>query len=232
LPPPQRRWAIATVALAIFLTVVDQTIVNVALPTIAADLNVDASSSVWIVNAYQVAIMLSRLPLSAVGDIFGYNESPCGPGVVRTSLSLGCALAPSLLRPDMDARHAGARRGRRHEREHGARAVHPIRSIASTWHRHQCRHHRGLRCRRPNHRELDFGLCPLAMAVPIKVPIAIIAIAIGIYALPETPRATHPFDVVSSDFEHDHFRELGSRSWTVFSHPTPAMLIAAELASR
>jgi len=68
LPPPQRRWAIVTVALAIFLTVVDQTIVNVALPTIAADLNVDASSSVWIVNAYQVAIMLSLLPLSAVGE--------------------------------------------------------------------------------------------------------------------------------------------------------------------
>ena len=97
LPPPQRRWAIVTVALAIFLTVVDQTIVNVALPTIAADLNVDASSSVWIVNAYQVAIMLSLLPLSAVGDIFGYKRVYLVGLLLFGIASLGCALAPSLL---------------------------------------------------------------------------------------------------------------------------------------
>src|SRR4051812_31915172 len=96
LPPPQRRWAIATVALAIFLTVVDQTIVNVALPTIAADLNVDASASVWIVNSYQVAIMLSLLPLSAVGDIFGYKRVYIAGLALFGVASLGCALAPSL----------------------------------------------------------------------------------------------------------------------------------------
>src|ERR1017187_3980625 len=69
LPLPQRRWAIVTVGFAIFITVIDQTIVNVALPTIGADLGIDASSSVWIVNAYQVAIMLSLLPLASAGDI-------------------------------------------------------------------------------------------------------------------------------------------------------------------
>src|SRR5579872_7336682 len=74
LPPRQRRWAILTVCLAIFMTVVDQTIVNVALPTIGADLRIDASASVWIVNAYQMAIMLSLLPLASVGDILGYKR--------------------------------------------------------------------------------------------------------------------------------------------------------------
>ena len=68
LPIGQRRWAILTIGLAIFITVIDQTIVNVALPTIGADLNIDASSSVWIVNAYQMAIMLSLLPLASAGD--------------------------------------------------------------------------------------------------------------------------------------------------------------------
>jgi len=47
LPQPRRRWAILTVCLAIFATVTDQTIVNVALPTIGRDLGIDASSSVW-----------------------------------------------------------------------------------------------------------------------------------------------------------------------------------------
>src|ERR1043166_2514793 len=74
LPIGQRRWAILTIALAIFITVIDQTIVNVALPTIGADLKIDPSSSVWIVNAYQMAIMLALLPLASAGDILGYKR--------------------------------------------------------------------------------------------------------------------------------------------------------------
>ena len=97
LPPKQRRWAVLTVALAIFMTVIDQTIVNVALPTIGVDLKIDASSSMWIVNAYQMAIMLSLLPLSAVGDIIGYRRVYLFGLALFGAASLGCALSPSLL---------------------------------------------------------------------------------------------------------------------------------------
>ena len=55
----------ATVGLAIFLTVTDQTMVNVALPTMGAELSIGPSESVWIVNAYQLAIMLPLLPLAS-----------------------------------------------------------------------------------------------------------------------------------------------------------------------
>ena len=96
LPQPRRRWAILTVCLAIFATVTDQTIVNVALPTIGRDLGIDASSSVWIVNAYQVAIMLSLLPLSAAGDILGYKRVYVGGLTLFGAATLGCALAPNL----------------------------------------------------------------------------------------------------------------------------------------
>src|SRR6202035_4956298 len=58
---PQRFWAIVTTGIAIFITVVDSSIANVALPTISADLKVDPSATVWIVNAYQIAILLSLL---------------------------------------------------------------------------------------------------------------------------------------------------------------------------
>jgi MFS transporter, DHA2 family, multidrug resistance protein len=50
LPLPQRRWAILTIALGILMSVVDGAIANVALPTIAADLDASPAFSIWIVN--------------------------------------------------------------------------------------------------------------------------------------------------------------------------------------
>ena len=76
-----------TVGLAIFMTVVDQTIVNVALPTMSADLQVDASSSVWIVNAYQVAIMLTLLPC----------RLPATSSVTSACISGACAVYRRLV---------------------------------------------------------------------------------------------------------------------------------------
>ncbi|MDU3131056.1 MAG: MFS transporter, partial [Bradyrhizobium sp.] len=49
LPLPQRTWAIVTIALGIVLAVVDGAIANVALPTIARDLNASPAFSIWIV---------------------------------------------------------------------------------------------------------------------------------------------------------------------------------------
>ena len=71
-------------------------IANVALPTIAKDLNASPASSIWIVNAYQIAIVISLLSLSFLGDMFGYRRVyQCGL-VVFTLTSLFCALSDSL----------------------------------------------------------------------------------------------------------------------------------------
>ncbi len=229
LPPPQRRWAIATVALAIFLTVVDQTIVNVALPTIAADLNVDASSSVWIVNAYQVAIMLSLLPLSAVGDIFGYKRVYLAGLALFGIASLGCALAPSLLALTwMRVMQGLGAAGVMSVNMALVRFIHPINRLG---------HGIGINAviiavsaaAGPTIASSILAFAPWPWLFAIKVPIAIIAIAIGIYALPETPRATHPFDVVSAILSTITFGTLIA-FLDGFSHPSPPMLIAAELA--
>jgi DHA2 family multidrug resistance protein-like MFS transporter len=74
LPIPQRYWAIATIALGIVMAVMDSAIANVALPTIAHDLNASPALSIWIVNGYQLAITISLLPLAALGDIIGYRR--------------------------------------------------------------------------------------------------------------------------------------------------------------
>jgi MFS transporter, DHA2 family, multidrug resistance protein len=96
LPLPQRYWAILVVALGITLAVLDSAIANVALPTIARDLNASAASSIWIVNAYQLSVTISLLPLSSLGDRIGYRRVYLGGLILFTVASLGCALASSL----------------------------------------------------------------------------------------------------------------------------------------
>ena len=66
---PQRIWAILAVAFGVSLSVLDGAIANVALPTISHELNISPSDSIWIVNAYQLAIVISLLSFSTLGDL-------------------------------------------------------------------------------------------------------------------------------------------------------------------
>jgi DHA2 family multidrug resistance protein-like MFS transporter len=97
LPLPQRYWAILTIALGIMMSVVDGAIANVALPTIARDLNASPSFSIWIVNGYQLAITISLLPLASLGEIVGYRRIYLAGLLLFTLASLFCALAHTLL---------------------------------------------------------------------------------------------------------------------------------------
>ena len=96
LPVPRRYWAIAAIVLAISMSVLDSTIANVALPSIARDFRVTEAESIWVINAYQIAILISLLPLSSLGEIVGYRRVSQTGLVVFTLASLGCAFAPSL----------------------------------------------------------------------------------------------------------------------------------------
>jgi DHA2 family multidrug resistance protein-like MFS transporter len=96
LPTPRRYWAVLTIWLAIGMAVLDGAIANVALPTIARDLQASPAASVWIVNAYQLAITVCLLPLAALGDKLGYRRIYMAGLVVFTLGSLGCALSHDL----------------------------------------------------------------------------------------------------------------------------------------
>ncbi|MCX5541976.1 MFS transporter [Paraburkholderia sp. CNPSo 3076] len=96
LPFPQRYYAILVVALGITLAVLDGAIANVALPTIARHLHASAASSIWIVNAYQLSVTISLLPLASLGDRIGYKRVYLAGMVLFTVASLGCALATTL----------------------------------------------------------------------------------------------------------------------------------------
>ncbi len=64
----------ATTMMVIAVCVLDSTIVSVALPSIARDFNADAATSIWIINSYQIAILIALIPLASLGEIVGYRR--------------------------------------------------------------------------------------------------------------------------------------------------------------
>ena len=94
LPLSKRYWAILATALGVGISVIDVTIANVALPTIAHDLGTSPSVTIWIVNAYQMAITISLLSFSSLETFtvtgkftylaFCYSASPQGSVLVPT----------------------------------------------------------------------------------------------------------------------------------------------------
>ena len=96
LPLPQRYWAIFTLVIGMVVSVLDTAIVNIALPTIARDLDTGAAQSIWIINAYQLAVVISLLPLASLGDIFGYRRIYTIGFAVFTCAALVSALSSSL----------------------------------------------------------------------------------------------------------------------------------------
>ncbi|MFI3305470.1 MAG: MFS transporter, partial [Rikenellaceae bacterium] len=93
---PQRIFAILAVMFAVSLSVIDGVIANIALPTICRGLEISASDSIWIVNTYQIAIIVSLLPFSALGDYVGYRRLYIAGLTTFTLMSVGCAVSWSF----------------------------------------------------------------------------------------------------------------------------------------
>lgn len=92
----QLYMGVLALSLATALGVLDSAIANVALPTITRTLRTSPSDSVWIVNAYQLSIIMSILPLSSLGDRVGYARIYIGGLALFTCASLMCAMSRSL----------------------------------------------------------------------------------------------------------------------------------------
>jgi MFS transporter, DHA2 family, multidrug resistance protein len=96
LPVPRRYFAVAAIAIGIAMAVLDGTVVNVALPSIARELGASPSASVWVINAYQLVIVALLLPLASLGERVGYRPVYLVGVAVFTLGSLACALSSSL----------------------------------------------------------------------------------------------------------------------------------------
>lgn len=93
---PSRALAVAAVLTALMLVVLDASIVNVALPTLARDLHVAAASAVLVVTAYQAGLVMALLPCGALGESLGHRRVFVVGVALFTLASLLCATATSL----------------------------------------------------------------------------------------------------------------------------------------
>jgi EmrB/QacA subfamily drug resistance transporter len=92
------RWlALVVLCLGVLMIVLDTTIVNVALPSIAADLGFSETSLVWVVNAYMLTFGGFLLLGGRLGDLYGHRKLFLGGITLFTLASLACGLANSQV---------------------------------------------------------------------------------------------------------------------------------------
>ena len=93
---PKAYLGVVAVLAAIIMSVIDGTIMNVALPTLSEHFGEPPSRIIWVVNAYQLVITISLLSFASLGDIFGYRRVFLFGVAVFGAASLACALSDSL----------------------------------------------------------------------------------------------------------------------------------------
>src|ERR1700729_668278 len=92
----RNRWIALVVLCAGFLMIIlDQTIVNVALPTIQTDLHFSQSALAWVINAYLIAFGGLLLLVGRLGDLIGRRRIFLAGLTVFTLASLLCGVADS-----------------------------------------------------------------------------------------------------------------------------------------
>lgn len=198
LPLPQRHWALLTLVLAIVMSVLDSSMVNVALPTIAVELDTTPASSVWVVNAYQLAIIATLLPLSSLGESIGYRRISIGGLAVFTLASLLCALADSLQTLIAARLLQGL----------GAAGIMSVNAALVRFIYPRSKLGRGIgiialtvsvsAASGPTVAAAILSLAEWPWLFAINVPVGLLALVIALRSLPATRRSPHPFDVPSA----------------------------------
>lgn len=198
LPPPERRAAMLTIGIAIAISVLSTAIANIALPAMARELQATPSEAIWVVNAYQLAVTVTLLPLAALGDIIGYRRVYMWGLCVFTAASLICGLADTL--PLLLA--ARVLQG------FGAAGIMSVNSALVRFIVPRSQLGRGI-----SSIALVVATCSaagpsLAAAIlsvaswhwlfTFNVPFGIVAVWLALRSLPDTPRSGHRFDVVSA----------------------------------
>jgi DHA2 family multidrug resistance protein-like MFS transporter len=96
----RRVLAIMSVSLGTILTTLSGSMINIALPTLSRDLHVTPSAAVLVVTVYQLVLMMTMLPFSALGDRIGHRtiyQYGQAIFVVATLLSFFAQSLPFLI---------------------------------------------------------------------------------------------------------------------------------------
>jgi MFS transporter, DHA2 family, multidrug resistance protein len=204
----KNRRAMAAVMLAVALATLDTAIANTALPSIAADLHAAPAASVWIINAYQLAMVATLLPFAALGDIIGHRRIYISGLAVFTLASLACSLAPTL----------GALAGARVLQGLGASAIMSVNTALIRFLYPAHRLGRGLGMNAlvvgvsfavgPTMASLILSAGTWPWLFGVNVPLGVIALVFALPALPHTATGKHAFDPVAALFNVVGFAAL------------------------
>lgn len=93
----RRWWALTALCIAVFMSLLDSTIVNVALPTIQIELKESYADLLWVINAYTLAFAACLLLASKFGDLFGRKRIFLISLAIFTVGSLASALSSTAL---------------------------------------------------------------------------------------------------------------------------------------
>jgi EmrB/QacA subfamily drug resistance transporter len=93
---PRRWWALLALSLALFMAILDNTIVNVALPHIQSGLKTSISDLQWVVSAYSLVFGSTLITGGKLGDLFGRKRVFISGIVIFVTASALCGLAPNV----------------------------------------------------------------------------------------------------------------------------------------
>src|ERR1700720_1950556 len=95
----RRWWTLGSMCFALFMIMLDNTVVNVALPSIQRDLHASLSSLEWTVNAYTLTFAVLLVTGGRLGDIFGRRRMFLFGVIVFgvSSLAIGFAKSDTWL---------------------------------------------------------------------------------------------------------------------------------------
>src|SRR4051794_31270723 len=91
----RKWWTLAAVAVGLFMIMLDNTVVNVALPSIRKDLGISISELEWVVNAYALTFGVLLLSGGKLADLFGRRAIFIAGLVIFTGASLWCGFSGS-----------------------------------------------------------------------------------------------------------------------------------------
>jgi EmrB/QacA subfamily drug resistance transporter len=91
----KKWWTLAAVSVGLFMIMLDNTIVNVALPSIQQSLGLELSELEWVVTGYALTFAAFMLTGGKLADLLGRRRIFMAGLVIFTGASLACGLAPS-----------------------------------------------------------------------------------------------------------------------------------------
>ncbi|HMD45304.1 MAG TPA: MFS transporter [Acidimicrobiales bacterium] len=92
---PRRRQILLVLCFSLLIGVIDNTVLNTALPTLARSLHAGTSSLQWITDAYTLCFAALLIPAGALGDRFGRRRALVGGLILFALGSLAASMAPS-----------------------------------------------------------------------------------------------------------------------------------------